>query len=105
MTPKHPGIYELTIATLEALDEVRSLVDRAAKDYRLTEEMAYWMELTVTESMINAIRHGNNLDPSKNATLRISSSGSSIEIIVEDQGAGFNLESLADPRDERNLLK
>jgi serine/threonine-protein kinase RsbW len=106
MTSKPSKCYELTIASrLEELDEVRRLVDRAAKAYELGEDLTYWMELTVTESMINAIRHGNQLDPSKEATLRISSDGSAIEIIVEDQGAGFDLEELADPTEAENLLK
>ena len=106
MTPKPSKCYELTIASrLEELDEVRHLVDRAAKEYHLGEDLAYWMELTVTESMINAIRHGNQLDPTKQATLRISSDGAEIEIIVEDQGPGFKLEDLADPTQAENLLK
>jgi serine/threonine-protein kinase RsbW len=106
MTLKAFKAYELTIASrLEELDEVRHLVDRAAKDYKLGDDLAYWMELTVTESMINAIRHGNKLDPSKVATLRISSDGYAIEIIVEDQGTGFSLDDLADPRETENLLK
>src|SRR5690242_3068864 len=98
--------YELTIPSrLEELDEVRRLVDRAAREYHLGEDLAYLMELTVTESMINAIRHGNHLDPAKVATLRISSDGQVIEIIVEDQGEGFSLEDLADPTQAENLLK
>src|SRR4051794_33495063 len=106
MSFKPPKIFELTIASrLEELDEVRVLVDRASKECQLGEDLSYWMELTITESMINAIRHGNQLDPSKEATLRISSDGSAIEIIVEDEGAGFNLEQLDDPTCQENLLK
>jgi serine/threonine-protein kinase RsbW len=67
--------------------------------------MSYWMELTITESMINAIRHGNQCDPSKEASLKISKNGRAIEVVVEDQGAGFRLDDVADPTDVRNLLK
>src|SRR5213075_630236 len=75
------------------------------KEYRLSDDLAHWIELTISESMINAIEHGNQADPAKTATLRISSTGDSIEIIVEDQGRGFKLDKVADPTDTANLLK
>jgi serine/threonine-protein kinase RsbW len=98
--------FRLKIASrLEELDAVRLLVGQASRAYSLSEDMTYWMELTVTESMINAIRHGNRCDPSKEASLTISKHGREIEVVVEDQGAGFRLEEVADPTDVRNLLK
>jgi serine/threonine-protein kinase RsbW len=105
MISKVPS-FTLTIPSrIEELEAVRSLVGRAAAAYALSEEMAYWIELAVTECMINAIRHGNQSDPSKEATLKISSNGLVIEVIVEDQGSGFCLEEIADPTDVQNLLK
>ena len=50
-------------AGFEELDAVRTLVEQASQAYALSEDMTYWMELTITESMINAIRHGNRCDP------------------------------------------
>jgi len=106
MTLKAPKSFELTIPSrLEALDAVQHLVEQAAKEFNLTDEIAYWIELSVSESMINAIRHGNKSDPTKAASLKISSDGHAIEVIVEDEGKGFNLEDLADPTDAQNLLK
>jgi len=104
--PKALRSFALTIPSrLEALDAVHKLLEQAATEYKLNEEMAYWMELTVCESVINAIRHGNQSDPSKQANLTISSDGTIIEVIVEDQGKGFKLEELADPTAAENLLK
>jgi len=103
---KAPRSFELTIPSrLEEMDAVHSLIGEVVKEYKLSEEMAYWIELAISESMINAIRHGNNSDPAKNATLKISFSGQAIEVVVEDQGAGFSLDSIADPTDIANLLK
>src|SRR5262245_26532502 len=106
MTLKAPKTFTLTIPSrLEALDAVHLLLEQAAQEYALNEEIAYWIELTVSESMINAIRHGNQFDPTKEASLHISSDGHAIEVIVEDQGSGFRLEDLADPTNADNLLK
>jgi serine/threonine-protein kinase RsbW len=106
MTLKEPRSFELTIPSrLEEMEAVHALIAEAVREYKLSDEMAHWIELTISESMINAIQHGNKSDPAKNATLKISSTGDSIEIIVEDQGTGFTLDKIADPTDTANLLK
>ena len=106
MTLKAPRSFELTIPSrLEEMEAVHALIGQAMREYKLADEMAYWIELTINESMINAIQHGNKADPAKEATLKISSNGDSIEIIVEDQGKGFAIDSVADPTDVANLLK
>jgi serine/threonine-protein kinase RsbW len=106
MTLKAPRTFELTIASrLEELEAVQELIGKAATAFGLTEDIAYWMELTISESVINAIRHGNQSDPAKKAYLSISCDGQSVEVIVDDQGEGFNLEELADPTQAENLLK
>ena len=106
MTLKLPKSFELTIPSrLEELEAVHRLVEQASREFRLTEDIAYWIELSVSESMINAIRHGNKSDPNKEAKLKISSDGETLEIIVEDEGKGFKFDDLADPRNDENLLK
>jgi serine/threonine-protein kinase RsbW len=106
MTFKAPRSFELTIPSrLEEMEAVHELIAAAVREYELTDELAHWIELTISESMINAIQHGNKADPSKQATLKISSTGDSIEIIVEDQGSGFKIDKIADPTDIANLLK
>ena len=106
MASKRRRIFELTIPSrIEQMEAVHALIEEAVKEYKLNNEMAHWIELSISESMINAIQHGNRADPSKQATLRISSSGDAIEIIVEDEGCGFTLDNVADPTDKANLLK
>jgi serine/threonine-protein kinase RsbW len=106
MTSRGTRIFALSIPSrLEEMHAVHELVGEAVKEYRLGEELAHWLELTISESMINAIQHGNCCDPSKKATLKISSTDDTLEIIVEDQGKGFALDTVADPTDAENLLK
>src|SRR5438034_11534473 len=106
MTSKRRRSFELTIPSrIEQMEAVHDLIAEAVKAYKLNNELAHWIELTISESMINAIQHGNKADPAKKATLKISSTGDSIEIVVEDQGCGFKLDKIADPTDTANLLK
>ena len=106
MTSNERRSFELTISSrLEEMEAVHTLIGEAVREYRLSDELAHWIELTISESMINAIQHGNKSDPAKKATLKISCRGDRIEIIVEDQGKGFTLDKIADPTDLANLLK
>jgi serine/threonine-protein kinase RsbW len=106
MTLKKPRSFELSIPSrLEAMEAVHELIGEAVREYKLDDDLAHWIELTISESMINAIQHGNKADPAKKATLKISSNGDHLEIIVEDQGCGFRLDSIADPTETANLLK
>jgi serine/threonine-protein kinase RsbW len=106
MSLKEPRRFELTIPSrLEEMEAVHRVIQQAISEYSLSDELAHWIELSISESMINAIQHGNKADPAKEATLKISSNGDTIEIIVEDQGRGFKLDNVADPTDTANLLK
>jgi serine/threonine-protein kinase RsbW len=106
MTLRPPKTFELTIPSrLEELEAVQKLIAEATTAFGLSDDMAYWMELTISESVINAIRHGNRCDPEKETHVRISFDGESVEVVVEDQGEGFNFEDLADPTQAENLLK
>ena len=99
-------VFKLTVPSrMEELASVQELVERASQAFGLTDELAHWIELTVIESAINAIQHGNRLDPSKMVSLSIASDGESIEIVVEDRGTGFQLTEIPDPTDIENLLK
>ena len=106
MTLKPVRTFKLTIPSrLEELEAVQKLIGEATAAFGLSEDMAYWMELTISESVINAIRHGNQSDPTKQTHITISFDGEYVEVVIEDQGMGFDLDELADPRQAENLLK
>ena len=88
MASKRRRSFELTIPSrIEQMEAVHALIEEAVKEYKLNNEMAHWIELSISESMINAIQHGNKADPSKQATLRISSSSDAIEMPAACQGS------------------
>src|SRR5262245_44094366 len=99
-------VFELTVPSrMEELTAVQRLVEQAIRAFGVDPELAHRIELAVNESAINAIQHGNRLDPSKTVFLRISSDDDMIEVVVEDQGGGFDLDEVPDPTEDENLLK
>jgi serine/threonine-protein kinase RsbW len=106
MASDSTAVFELTVPSrMEELFAVKKLVEEATTAFDLDEEIAHWIELTVSESAINAILHGNRQDPRKYVYLRIGSNGRTIEVIVEDQGSGFDLADIPDPTADANLMK
>lgn len=54
-------------------------------------ELAYHLNLVLTEALTNAIRHGNDSDPEKYVHISISASDDDLIIKVYDQGHGFDI--------------
>ncbi|MCF6179754.1 MAG: ATP-binding protein [Geopsychrobacter sp.] len=58
------------------------------------EELAYHLNLVLTEALANAICHANDCDPTKEVRVSITASDKELTIRVFDQGHGFDLQSL-----------
>ena len=58
-------------------------------------ELAYHLNLVLTEAMTNAICHANQCDPDKQVRVSISVIDDLLKISVFDQGTGFDINKLA----------
>jgi serine/threonine-protein kinase RsbW len=58
-------------------------------------ELAYHLNLVLTEALANAICHANDSDPDKEVRILISASDHDLIIKVFDQGQGFDIEATA----------
>lgn len=73
-------------------------VARAVKSYPGDrEELAYHVNLVLTEAMSNAIHHANEGDPDKNLKVSIKVEKGVLNIKVHDQGKGFNSDQVQNP--------
>jgi serine/threonine-protein kinase RsbW len=80
------------------------LVDRAARLGLIKVEQSN-LFVALDEAFVNAVKHGNRNDTTK--LLRITAELSPHEAIftVEDEGQGFDVCEIPDPRDSTNLFK
>lgn len=58
-------------------------------------ELAYHLNLVLTEALANAMRHANDCDPDKEVRVSISASDQDLIIRVFDQGQGFDIRAFA----------
>ena len=61
------------------------------------------INLALEEALTNAIRHGNHLDPAKKVRVEAKVTPKRVEIVVEDQGPGFDRRRIPDPTANENL--
>jgi serine/threonine-protein kinase RsbW len=69
------------------------------------EDTTHWIILAVREGISNAIKHGNKCDINKKVFVRMSYNNRELDVSIEDQGSGFDPESVQNPLLPENLLK
>jgi len=84
---------------------IESFIDNAKDKYELNDDIYGNIMIAVTESVNNAILHGNNGESNKNVTLKLELDESIIKFLVSDEGPGFDYANLPDPTSPENLDK
>ncbi|MFP4176933.1 MAG: SpoIIE family protein phosphatase [Candidatus Brocadiia bacterium] len=67
------------------------------------ERALFAVKLAIEEAVINAIKHGNQLDTTKKVNVEFVLDEDKVQISVKDEGDGFDPETVPDPRDEENI--
>ena len=84
-------IQERIIGVLEA---------RSYSDHDL-----FGVRLALEEALVNAIKHGNRMDPDKQVHIECCFDDDRVRIVIEDEGTGFDVSSVPDPTTDENLDK
>ena len=92
-------------STRENVRFVEKYIEDAKEEYHIDEDVYGNMVVAITESVTNAIVHGNKLDSNKSVNLQMNMSDSKICIEVADEGAGYEYENVPDPTAPENLGK
>jgi serine/threonine-protein kinase RsbW len=114
------AVSERTTPDDEATEEcglwVHSRLSAPCEVGPLAERLAAWMEavgyapgdcpgmrLALEEAVVNALRHGHRFDPAKQVRVRLRVDAFEALAEVEDEGPGFDPESVPDPTAAENL--
>jgi serine/threonine-protein kinase RsbW len=100
------GRLTFTIASdLAAGREVQNQILDEARRHGFHGQSLFAINLALEEAITNAIKHGNGLDPKKQVYVEAKVTPGRAEIIVEDEGSGFDRRHIPDPTVEENLEK
>jgi serine/threonine-protein kinase RsbW len=84
---------------------VESFIDNAKEKFDLNDDIYGNIMIAVTESVNNAIIHGNEGNKDKNVFLSLNMEDNTIVFNVSDEGKGFDYNSLPDPTAPENIDK
>ena len=90
---------------LEAIAEAAGRAASIIGHHGLSEKAAFGVDLALREAVTNAVLHGNKQDETKTVEVTFTSSVDALTITVRDMGNGFDLATVPDPTDPRNVLK
>ena len=89
----------------ENIELVQTAIDEAIAERGADEDARHWIGLAVREAVANAIKHGNRQDAEKRVDVELRFSNGFVDIVVTDQGSGFQPEEVRDPLAPENLFK
>jgi serine/threonine-protein kinase RsbW len=85
-----------------SVDAAEQSVRDFARETGFGEQDQYFIGLAAREILINAVKHGNRFEPDKKVELHMSRKDSELTIDVMDEGQGFQLAGVPDPRAPEN---
>src|ERR1700686_2963290 len=103
--PSKPQRIKLTLETLiESITLAEEIGVHVAAAAGFDEDDQYRIGLAVHEAVMNAFQYGNEQRREKKIHIVFELLHEKLVIHVTDQGTGFRLEDVPDPRDDENVL-
>ena len=97
-------LYTLQLPSKEeSITQLELLIENLSDAYNVSEDTFANMMTCLNEALINAIKHGNKMDPAKKVIVNAEVDGKRIIWTVTDEGPGFDYVHLADPTAPENL--
>ena len=106
MASKTPDSRSMVVASTSsaAVEICRWVLSKLeANDFSRNDIFA--VHLALDEAFLNAIQHGNEMDPDKEVRIAYSVGLDKIEISMTDEGKGFDPDVVPDPRYGENIYK
>ena len=98
--------YHITLPSLrENISRIEPFLRSIPCVHELPENVYYNALIVLTEAVKNAIIHGNACNEGKDVDVVVNVDSERFQIIVTDQGTGFDAEAVPDPRRRENILK
>ena len=106
MASKAPNTCSLMAESeLSAVSGVYSLILSELEANSYDTDNVFSVHLAFEEAFANAVKHGNKNELTKKVKIEYSASSDKVEIVITDEGAGFDPSAVPDPRYGENLYK
>jgi serine/threonine-protein kinase RsbW len=102
--PDVANTVDLVIASDPA--EARSIqeqIEQLLHERQAHDHDIFSIRLALEEALVNAIKHGNQMDPAKKVKISYRLLADRFEVAISDEGTGFNPNDVPDPTAAENL--
>jgi len=82
---------------------VQEDIEARLKAHEFNEHEIFGIRLALEEALINAIKHGNQMDRRKSVRVAYTINRDRFHIVIADEGPGFDPEDVPDPTAVENL--
>jgi serine/threonine-protein kinase RsbW len=104
VTTGQPVKTEVTIPSDTVVGQaLQEQILRQLEELQFAEHDLFGVRLALEEALVNAIKHGNRLDPTKNVRVQWIIDHERVVIEIEDEGEGFDPGDVPDPTADENL--
>jgi serine/threonine-protein kinase RsbW len=103
MSERHVSAAVTITSDLGDARRVQDEIEEALQSNGYGERDIFSIRLALEEALVNAIKHGNQMDPNKKVTIDYVVNPELFQIRIEDEGPGFDPNDVPDPTDPENL--
>ena len=105
-TSVSPGPIVLWLSSrFENLELGQAVLEYVCRVRGIENDAEHWIGVALREALANAIKHGNRQDPTRRVMLSLGGTAEDLEIVVGDEGEGFETTAVADPLAPENQMK
>jgi serine/threonine-protein kinase RsbW len=95
---------DVTIASdLAEARRIQDVIVESLQACAYSEHDIFSIKLALEEALVNAIKHGNQMDADKRVHVAYRVTPARFEIRITDEGEGFNPDDVPDPTDPDNI--
>jgi len=103
MSERHISVNITIQSELAETHRVQTDIENALQSNGYDEADVFAIRLAVEEALVNAMKHGNQLDPDKQVQVSYSVTEDRFDIRIVDEGIGFDPNEVPDPTEEMNV--
>ena len=101
-----PGKVTVSVSSrVSHVDLIHAISDQIAMLVGFAEDEVLNVGLAVREATINAMKHGNGMDPRKQVRVVFEFDKGGMSVAVRDRGRGFDPNRIDDPTEPENLFR
>jgi serine/threonine-protein kinase RsbW len=87
----------------EEARKIQEAIERQLEATLFTEKEIFSIKLALEEALVNAIKHGNQFDRTKKVRISYKVEQERFDVLISDEGAGFDPADVPDPTAIENL--